>query len=358
MGTEARNADIRVLGPFEVAVGGGVLELGGPRLRGVLAMLVAGAGRVVSVSSLVDGLWVGHAPPDADRTVRTYVSRLRKALLPAAGDATAGEPILTRPPGYVLRLDPEAVDAGRFARLAAAGRQALEAGQPAAASERLAAALGLWRGEAYGEFGDTPSLRAEGARLEGLRVTALEDRIDADLATGLGGELVAELEGLLARHPGHERLWGHLMRALYRAGRQAEALRAFQRARDVLVEESGLEPSPGLVEIHRQVLAQDPRLLAARPAAQGGLTQGGLTQGGSAGSPGTRRRSCRRRCARSPAAPLNWPRWTRSCPGPTGRSPPRWSSRRYRAPRGSARRRWPCTGHTGSPGGSRTGRCT
>jgi DNA-binding SARP family transcriptional activator len=141
----------------------------------VLALLVANAGRVVSLAALVEGLWGEHAPPDAARTARTYVSRLRKTLLPAAAGMTVEGLIVTRPPGYALRLDPDAVDAARFERLAAAGRQALAAGQPAVAAERLAAALGLWRGDAYGEFGDTAALSAEGARLERLRLTAVED---------------------------------------------------------------------------------------------------------------------------------------------------------------------------------------
>jgi DNA-binding SARP family transcriptional activator/tetratricopeptide (TPR) repeat protein len=174
--------------------------------------------------------------------------------------------IVTRPPGYGLRLDPDGLDAARFERLAASGRREFEAGQHAAAAAGLAAALGLWRGEAYGEFGHVPALLGEGARLERLRLVALGDRIDADLATGMGVELVAELEGLTGRYPGHERLWGQLMTVLYRAGQQADALAAFRRARQVLVEECGVEPSPGLAEIHRQVLAQDPRLLHPRSA--------------------------------------------------------------------------------------------
>ncbi len=269
MGAGGRWAEFRVLGPLEVDVGGRLLEVGGPRLRVVLALLVANAGRVVSVAALVDGLWGRHAPPDADRTARAYLSRLRRALLPAAAGMVE-ELIVTRPPGYLLRLDPNAVDAARFERLAREGRRALEAGQPAVASERLVAALGLWRGEAYGEFTDTAALRAEGARLDQVRLAAVADRVEADLAAGMGAELVAELEGLTGRYPGHERLWGQLMRALYRAGRQADALAAFRRARAVLIEESGVEPSPGLAEIQRQILAQDDRLLVPRTAGPGG----------------------------------------------------------------------------------------
>jgi DNA-binding SARP family transcriptional activator len=250
---------------LEASVDGRVVVIGGPRVRAVLALLLAELGRVVSVGALVDGLWGERTPADAERTVRAYVSRLRKALQPAAGPAAQGL-VVTRPPGYQLRVDPDAVDAGRFERLAVAGRQALESGRPAEAAQSLAAALQLWRGDAYGEFGDIAVLSAEAARLERLRLAAVTDRIDADLAAGMGHELVAELEGLTGRYPSRERLWGQLMTALYRSGRQVEALGAFRRARQALLAEFGGEPSRGLVEIHRRVLAQDFRLLGSRPA--------------------------------------------------------------------------------------------
>jgi DNA-binding SARP family transcriptional activator/tetratricopeptide (TPR) repeat protein len=267
----AHGAECRVLGPFEVEVSGRVVEVGGPRLGALLALLVANAGRVVSVAALVDGMWGPHAPADADRTARTYVSLLRKALPPVPAALPGQELIVTRRPGYVLRLNPDAIDASRFERLAADGRAALAAGQPAVAAERLAAALGLWRGEAYAEFASHPALRAEAARLEQVRLAALADRIEADLAAGGGGQLVAELEALTVRHPGDERLWGQLMTALYRAGRQGDALTAYRRARDAITMESGAEPTPALTGIHQQVLAQDARLLAPRPA---GLADG------------------------------------------------------------------------------------
>jgi DNA-binding SARP family transcriptional activator len=251
-----RGIDFRVLGPLEVeaGIGAGVLDVGGPRLRALLAMLVAAAGRPVSVAALVEGLWGQHSPEDADRTVRTYMSRLRKALQPA-------DLIMTRPPGYVLTADPETVDAVRFERLATAGRLALEAGELAVAGDRLSTALSLWRGSAYDEFATIPSLNAERMRLEQVRHTTIEDRIETELAAGQGRELIAELETLTATYPGHERLWGQLMMALYRAGRQAEALATFRRARLVLVAESGVEPSPVLTAIHQQILAQDSGLL-------------------------------------------------------------------------------------------------
>jgi DNA-binding SARP family transcriptional activator len=308
MGAGASQRLIRVLGPFEVEAGNRVLDLGGPRPRTVLALLVAGAGRVVSLPALMDGVWGKHTPPDADRTVRSYVSRLRKALRPAAAELRTPELIVTVAPGYALRVDPDAVDAARFERLAADGRRALADGRPAVAAERLAAALALWRGEAYGEFGDTPDLRTEAARLDRVRLSAVADRIEADLAAGTGGSLIAELEESVRRHPGHERLWGQLMTALYRAGRQADALGAFQRARAVLIEEFGLEPSPELAAIHQQVLSQDPRLLPApaparsRPPAPRRLV----------------RRNSRRPSAPSAARPPSSPDSTPSFPIPPG----------------------------------------
>ena len=253
-----------MLGPLEVATGDRLISLGGPRLRTLLALLIAGAGRVVSVNTLVAGLWGEDAPADAARTTRTYLSRLRQVL--------PGELISTHPAGYVLNPPPDGLDAARFERQAAAGRRQLAAGDSAAAGT-LAGALGLWRGEAYGEFEDVPVLRAEAVRLGRLRLAATEDRIDADLAAGAGSALIAELAGLTDEHPGHERLWGQLMVALYRAGRQADALEAFLRARTMLIDRAGLEPSQRRAGLHRQVLAQDTRLLGpvsapvrARPA--------------------------------------------------------------------------------------------
>ncbi|KAA9158748.1 AfsR/SARP family transcriptional regulator [Amycolatopsis acidicola] len=266
-----RGVDFRVLGALEVHADGRRLDLGGPRLRALLALLLAARGRSVSVSALVDELWGPAAPDDAGRTVRTYVSRLRKALQPAAGTTDL---ILTRPPGYALPLPPELLDVARFERLATAGRAALTAGRSPEAARNLVAALDLWRGPAYDEFHDVPSLAAEAERLTQLRHEALQDRIDADLALGQGRELIAELQALTAAHPGHERLWGQLMKALYRAGRQADALRTFRRARQQLLEDAGVEPSPALTGVQRQILAQDKALLARQDEAPGPLAAG------------------------------------------------------------------------------------
>jgi DNA-binding SARP family transcriptional activator len=254
----------RVLGPLEVRVRDRPLDLGGPRLRALLALLIAGAGRVTGVAAAAEALWDVDAPPDAHRTVRTYVSRLRRSLSPAATALGVEELIATHPAGYVLHLPPDVLDAQRFERLVAAGRDALASGEPAVAVEQLTAALSLWHGDAYAEFTEIPALRSAAARLHDLRLAATEDRIDAELATGSGRTLVDELTALTTQHPGHDRLWAQLMTALYRAGRQADALDAFLRARTVLVQQFGLDPSPALIEVHRQVLGNDPRLLGDR----------------------------------------------------------------------------------------------
>ncbi|GAB3144532.1 AfsR/SARP family transcriptional regulator [Amycolatopsis stemonae] len=256
-GNTTDGVDLGVLGPFEVRIGGAPRDVGGPRLRALLAVLAAEAGRVVSVRALGRALWGEQPPEHADRTVRTYLSRLRGTVDPRL--------ILTRSPGYVLHLAPEALDAARFEQLAVEGRRALAAGEPGAARWHLSAALALWRGSAYEEFDGVEALRAEGMRLERLRHNAVQDRIDADLATGEDIGLIAELESLTAAFPGHERLWAQLMTALYRAGRQGDALEAFRRARHGLITASGVEPSPVLTQVHRQVLAHDPGLLAVRP---------------------------------------------------------------------------------------------
>lgn len=256
VGNTTGGVDLGVLGPFEVRIGGAPRDVGGPRLRTLLAVLAAETGRVVSVPALGRALWGEQLPEHADRTVRTYLSRLRGSVDPRL--------ILTRSPGYVLRLAPEALDAARFEQLAGEGRRALAAGEPGAAREHLGAALALWRGNAYEEF-DVETLKAEGMRLERVRHNAVQDRIDADLATGEDTGLIAELESLTTAFPGHERLWAQLMTALYRAGRQGDALEAFRRARHGLITASGVEPSPVLTQVHRQVLAHDPGLLPARP---------------------------------------------------------------------------------------------
>jgi DNA-binding SARP family transcriptional activator/Tfp pilus assembly protein PilF len=252
---------IRVLGPLEVCANGRSVDVGGPRLRALVALLTAEVGRVVSVGTLVNALWSMDAPPDARRTARTYVSRIRSRLASAFdGD----ELITTHAAGYRLRLSADFVDATRFERLAALGRGELAAGRPASAIDRLSAGLALWRGDAYGEFAHVSALRAEAVRLRQIWLTATEDHIDAQLATGAGDTLVGQLMELTDQYPGHDRLWEQLMIALYRAGRQPEALEAFLRARTALVELAGVDLSARLVEVHRRILDHDPALQGPR----------------------------------------------------------------------------------------------
>jgi DNA-binding SARP family transcriptional activator len=244
--------EFRILGPLEaLAAGGEAVPLGGGKRCALLSVLLLNVNRTVPVARLIDDLWGDAVPDTATKAVQIYVSQLRK-LLP--------EQILhTRSPGYVLELQPEQIDLFRFERLLAEGRQALAAGSPQLASELLGEALSLWRGAPLAEFTE-PFAQVEGARLEELRLAAMEERIEADLASGRHGELAGELETLLRRHPLRERLRGQHMLALYRSGRQAEALAGYQEFRRLLDEELGIEPSARLRELERRILRQDPEL--------------------------------------------------------------------------------------------------
>jgi WD40 repeat protein/DNA-binding SARP family transcriptional activator len=250
----------QVLGPLEVEADGGPVVLGGPKERLLLALLLARPNQVVSVDALVRGLWGEQPPPTAAKTLQSHVKRLRRALEPARARGGAGEVLVTRQPGYLLRAGPGALDAARFEELTAQGRRALADDAAEAAGSMLREALGLWRGQAFEEFLDTDVAVAEADRLAELRLVAVEDRVEADLRLGRHRELVAELEGLVRDHPLRERLWAQLLLALYRSGRQADALLAYQRARSVLVEELGIDPGAELRRLHAAVLAQDPGL--------------------------------------------------------------------------------------------------
>jgi DNA-binding SARP family transcriptional activator/DNA-binding CsgD family transcriptional regulator/tetratricopeptide (TPR) repeat protein len=243
-----------VLGSLELRLAGEPLLLPGHRERALLALLLTEPGRTFTVAAIVTALWGDQAPPRAAKTVQSYVSRLRHAL------RGGGDVVVTRLPGYLAAVEPQQIDAERFRAMAARGRDDLAAGRPASAVGVLREALELWRGEPYAEF-DTFFAVAERTALEELRLSVVQDRLTAELATGAGSELVGELEVLTARHPWRERLWGLLMTALVRAGRQADALAAYGRARTTLHDELGLEPGQVLREVHRQVLAQDVRLL-------------------------------------------------------------------------------------------------
>jgi DNA-binding SARP family transcriptional activator len=251
--------DVRVLGPLEIAADdGGVLPLGGPKQRAVVAHLVLRAGHAVPAEQLIDELWGEEPPETARNTLQTYVYRLRKVL--------GEERLESRGGAYVLHAEPDEIDAARFEELVRAGRARL-AEDPAGALERLDEALGLWRGPAFADFPDEPSLRGEIARLEELRLAATEHRVAAQLALGRHTTVVGTLESLTDRYPLRERLWASLMLALYRSGRQAEALDAYRRAREVLADELGIDPSPELQALQERILRQDPDLAAAAPPA-------------------------------------------------------------------------------------------
>ena len=243
-----------VLGPLEAYADGRSVPVGGGRQRALLALLLVHAGEVVSRDRLIEELWAGNPPPGASQSLDAYLSRMRRAFR----EAGAGDVLATRAPGYVLHA--EETDARRFEALAAEGREALAAGEAGRAARVLAEALALWRGAAYAEVADEPWARAEAGRLAGLRLSAVEDRIEAELALGRHAALVPELELLVSREPTRERLTGQLMLALYRSGRQADALSAYRAVRRSLVEELGLEPGPELRRLEAAVLAQDPAL--------------------------------------------------------------------------------------------------
>ncbi len=246
--------EFRVLGPLEVRDGERSLPLAGAKQRALLALLLVNANRVVSRDRMIDELWGERPPETAVQSLQVYVSRLRKLLPP--------ERLLTRPPGYLLEVEPEELDVQRFERLLAEGRAA--AGDPEHASRLLHEALALWRGPPLAEFAFDGFAQAEIGRLEDLRLAAVEERVEADLALARPAELIGELEALVAEHPHRERLRGQLMLALYRSGRQAEALAAYQAARRALVDELGIEPSAGLQRLEKQILTQDEELDLAR----------------------------------------------------------------------------------------------
>src|SRR3954468_18586243 len=250
--------DFRLLGPLEAGADAAPLRLGGRKPRALLACLLLDANHTVSVEQLIDELW-GERPPDtATKMVQIYVSQLRKVLPDGM--------LRTRPGGYALQVEPDAIDLNRFEALRAGGRAALLRGDPGAAAERLREALEVWRGPALAEFNE-PDATAQRVRLDELRLGCLEDRIDADLVLGCHADVVPELELQIARHPLRERLRTQLMLALYRCGRQADALATYQAYRRTLDEELGIAPSADLRALESAILAHDAGLLVAPPAA-------------------------------------------------------------------------------------------
>ncbi len=247
--------EYRILGDFQVWSGGHEVALGAQKQRALLALLVLRANELVSVDRLIDELWDERPPASAAKVVQVYVSQLRKALGSAGREA-----IVTRPTGYVVQLEHERLDAYRFERLLADSRKERAAGRPAEAAAMLEEALGLWRGRALADFAYEPFAQAAIARLEELRLVAIEEQVDAGLALGRHADLVGELEGLVGDHPLRERFRAQLMLALYRSGRQAEALEAYQVARRALVDELGIDPGRSLQDLEKAILHQDAAL--------------------------------------------------------------------------------------------------
>ena len=245
-----------MLGPLEVTADGQSLRLAGARTRAVLALLLVHANQVVPSDRLIAELWPGHPAAKAAASLQVRLSELRKAFR-SEGEA---DRLTTRPPGYLLRVAPGELDAQRFERLAAEGDAALAAGDASTAAERLDQALSLWHGHALSDVDTVPAARTEAARLEEIRLAALETRAEALLACGRHRELIAELEALTSAHPLRERFWYQRMLTLYRAGRQADALRAYREVRDVLVAELAIEPGADLRELQARILRQDPAL--------------------------------------------------------------------------------------------------
>ncbi len=250
--------EFRILGPLELSADGRLLPLGSPKQRALLGLLLLHANETVSRDRLIEELWAEAPPATVGSALHVYLSRLRR-LLDAAG---TGGALVREAHGYRLRVASEQLDVNRFERLVGEGGEALAVGKADLAGERLRQALALWRGPALADLQSERFAIAAAARLEERRVAALEQRLEADLALGRDRELIGELEALVAEHPYRERPRAQLMLALYRSGRQAEALRAYQEARRTLVEELGIEPSVPLQRLEKAILNQHPSLEA------------------------------------------------------------------------------------------------
>lgn len=251
---------VRILGPLSVELGGRAAPLGGRLRRALLADFALHANEVISMDRLVEDMWGDHPPIDPVNTIQVYIGQLRRLLEPGRARRAAARILVSLPPGYQLTVDENGLDALAFEAAVGVGRTALAAGDLTGAAGTLRTALALWRGDALPEFADAAFARVELARLREMRLAALEDRIDADLALGSRGELVSELEALTASEPFRERLWELRLLALYRADRQADALRAYQDAHRILGEQLGIEPGPKLQQLGRRIATRDTRL--------------------------------------------------------------------------------------------------
>ena len=251
--------EIRILGPLEVLAAGDPVEVPRGKARLLLAALVVHANQVVSTDRLFEFLWRGQPPDSAANTLQTYVSHLRRSLEPGRTPRQLSQLVVTREPGYLLAVDRDQIDAGRFERLVGEARLVLGSA-PEEAAALLHTALSLWRGEPLADFTFEPFAQSVITRLTELRLTALEDRFEAELALGRHAASCGELAQLAHEHPLRERLSGQLMVALYRCGRQAEALRAYADLRATLLEQLGIDPSPALGRLQAAILRQDPEL--------------------------------------------------------------------------------------------------
>ena len=331
--------DFRILGPLEVLANGRPLALGGAKPRAVLAVLLLHVNETVSVDSLIDALWGESAPNGAVQSVRVHISRLRKVLENGRAEGDPPSVLVTTSGGYELRVGDGNLDLSRFEGLFAEGQRALAEERPERAAELLSEALALWRGPALADLAFEPFAQAEAARLDELRVAAFEDRIEADLALGRHAAVASELEPLIAAHPLRERLRRLQMLALYRSGRQAEALEAYRSARRTLVDEIGVEPGTELRELHEAILRQDPALEAPVAAAEPPATPPAAVE-----PPGPEPRAGRRAPEDRPGA-ARARRDRRGCRTRRGRRPlraatrPTRRSRRTRSAAGPRKRR-------------------
>jgi DNA-binding SARP family transcriptional activator len=275
--------EFEILGPLQVRDGGRDLGVRGHKQRLLLAVLLLQRGAVVSTDRLIDALWGERPPERAAKALQMHVLELRRVLEPGRSRGGAGRLLQTRPAGYALALEPGQLDLERFERAVGEAAEAAAEGRVADAAGGLRAALALWRGPPLADLAGEEALQSEIGRLEELRLAALEDRIDADLALGRHAALIGELERLIAEHPLRERLRAQAMLALYRAGRQAEALELYRDTRRILVDELGIEPGRELRELERRVLAQDPSLDGPDPAVRPSATAPAPAAGGLVG---------------------------------------------------------------------------
>ena len=249
---------VRLLGSMDVTIQGRPVRLGGRRQRAVLALLLLHANRRVSRDRLIEDVWDGRPPPEAIATLQSYVSRLRRLL-------GQDVPIAAREGGYAIALPPASLDVDRFRDLTDRGHVALRSAHYEEASRLLREALCLWRGDPLADLDDIAVIREAANEWHELQLTALSDRIQADIEQGSATTVIGELEGLVGHHPYHEQLRALHMRALYLAGRQIEALAAYRHTRQTLIDRYGIEPSEQLRTLERAILAQDPSLLPSAP---------------------------------------------------------------------------------------------